>query len=573
MSIRRNLSILVLACREQARRFANRLRRNAPSRLLAAGSSSDRLILAPQDLRTPDSASAMEIYSGRFFLAGKMVDCTGEDPFRKTDAPLPWQAELHAFGWLRHLEAEGSALTKSNAQILVNDWLNAHGRKRRGIAWHQDIPARRLISWICHSVPIVEASTPRFYQQWLKAISLHIRHLKYRVGETDDGLPTLNVRIALAYAAICVSGQERNLRNAARFLDRELASQVLPDGHHVSRNPAYIIDILALLLPLRQSYARLGLAPSQTLISTIDRMMAALKFFQMGDGTLARFNGVSVARPDLAATIRFYDDSLGTAPENAGYGGYQRLALGDTILVCDTGAPPTGQLSRTCSAGTLSLEMSSGNTPILVNCGTPNDPSGELAVLSRSTAAHSTATINDTSSSRIYRGRTFSWLLEGMMVSSPRNVICHREDGEDFKQFSASHDGYRHAFGILHKRRIAMRDEGNRIEGSDEFHAPGKGQLNPRNKADYAIRFHLHPSVSAGISEDGNSVVLICGGGLIWKLTCIDCPPRVEESLFMAAASGPKRSRQIVLSASAHDLPEIRWLLTRERNPADPPVS
>ncbi len=35
----------------------------------------DRLVIAPQDLRTADATRAAEIYAGRFAFAGKVVIC------------------------------------------------------------------------------------------------------------------------------------------------------------------------------------------------------------------------------------------------------------------------------------------------------------------------------------------------------------------------------------------------------------------------------------------------------------------------------------------------------------------
>ena len=37
----------------------------------------DRLIIAPHDLRTADATRAAEVYAGRFVFAGKIVTCHG----------------------------------------------------------------------------------------------------------------------------------------------------------------------------------------------------------------------------------------------------------------------------------------------------------------------------------------------------------------------------------------------------------------------------------------------------------------------------------------------------------------
>jgi len=564
MTIGENLSIVSQAAKVKARRISKSLRRTSPSRVVSARSAPEKLILAPQDLRTPDPTAAIDIYSGRFFLAGKLIDCTNTDPFLLTDAPMGWLKELHNFSWLRHLEAANSELTRKNAHALIQDWLGHHSKPNRSIAWDEEIAARRLISWLCHSVPIVETATPRFYQTWLKSIGTHIRFLKYRAGETSSGMPKLVVRIALAYANICVSGQTSYLKRASVLLDQELDIQIFPDGGHISRNPSRIAEILALLLPLRQSYARLGIAPSQTLVSSIDRMMAALKFYQMGDGNLARFNGVTSPRPELLATVLFYDDSMGKAHESAEHSGYQRLTMGDTIVIADTGTPPKSENSQTAHAGTLSFELSSGSNLIVVNCGSTLSHHSEYVTLSRSTAAHSTATINDTSSSRFYSGKKFRNLLSNRIIAAPSIVSCHRENHSDLKKFTASHNGYLAKFGILHTRELSLKNNGERMEGIDYFLGANGEPVKSGNSADFSIRFHLHPSVSAGKSKDGNSIVLMCGKGLIWKLSCIDCPPELEDSIFFAATAGPKRCRQIVLSGDAAQQSEIRWIMARQ---------
>lgn len=566
------LNIAMLAASQESQRFLRRLRRGWPSRLLHGRRAPERLVLAPQDLWTTDSLSAEEIYAGRYFLAGRLVDCGSRDPFREFEAPTEWQRELHGFHWLRHLEAARTALTSNNAQALISDWLATHARPRRSVAWEEDVAARRLISWICHSVPVIETATPAFYRDWMRSIGTHIRYLKHVARDTPEGMPRLTVRIALAYAALSVSGQQNSLRRAAEMLDSELERQILEDGGHISRNPSLLCEILALLLPLRQSYSRLGQSPSQSLVSAIDRMMAALKFFRLGDGNLARFNGTAAGQPELLTTILFYDDTLGMAPENASASGYQRLGLGETVLIADTGKPPPPAVSQKAHAGTLSFEFSCDSQRIVINCGAPPRASQRLATLARSTAAHSTAVINDTSSSRFYTDGVFSELLENRVIAGPSLVPCSRENSAEFKRFSASHDGYWRLFGVSHHREITLRGGGAVIEGIDHFSGDRSGRdvttsVGGRQPLELAIRFHLHPSVSAGKADNGNSIMLMCRGGIVWKFTCVDIRPEIEESLLIASASGPKRSSQIVLSGDARKNGEVRWLFERQMRP------
>ena len=151
------------------------------------------------------------------------------------------------------------------------------------------------------------------------------------------------------------------------------------------------------------------------------------------------------------------------------------------------------------------------------------------------------------------------------MISTPEKVVCERNDTGDTMRLTASHDGYAKKFGIIHTRTIAMKHNGMLIEGSDEFALSNQRKVSSGNDSRFDIRFHLHPSINAGKTDNGNSILMMAGSGLVWKLTCIDCIPELHESIFLASSSGPKRTRQIVLSGDPAKTPSVRWVLSRQQ--------
>ncbi|HET7019269.1 MAG TPA: heparinase, partial [Xanthobacteraceae bacterium] len=58
----------------------------------------DRIVIAPQDLRTSDGTRASEIYAGRFAFAGKVVTCDSRSPFEIPPPSEDWAAALFGFG-------------------------------------------------------------------------------------------------------------------------------------------------------------------------------------------------------------------------------------------------------------------------------------------------------------------------------------------------------------------------------------------------------------------------------------------------------------------------------------------
>src|SRR5438309_3053690 len=152
-----------------------------------------------------------------------------------------------------------------------------------------------------------------------------------------DGVPRLQVLIALCYASLCLANQARTIRSATRKLSDELQRQILPDGGHISRNPGALIELLIDLLPLRQTFAARNVAPPPALLNAIDRMMPMLRFFRHGDGNFALFNGMSATPSDLLATLLAYDDARGVPLSSMPHTGFQRLDGGITTIIMDTG--------------------------------------------------------------------------------------------------------------------------------------------------------------------------------------------------------------------------------------------
>jgi uncharacterized heparinase superfamily protein len=283
----------------------------------------DRLLIAPQDLRTADATRAGEIYSGRFAFAGKVVSCDSRSPFQIVPPSEDWAVALLGFGWLRHLRATASAISRAHARALVDEWIALNG-SQDAIAWRADVVARRVISWLCQAPLVLDGADARFYRRFLRSLSRQIRHLRPALSETRDGVPRCQAAIALVYGALCMAGQQRHIRAASKRLCDELIRQVLHDGGHISRNPGALLELLADLLPLRTAFTARNISPPPALLNAIDRMMPMLRFFRHGDGNFALFNGMGPTEPDLLTTILVYDDARGAPLTNAPYSGYQR---------------------------------------------------------------------------------------------------------------------------------------------------------------------------------------------------------------------------------------------------------
>ena len=518
----------------------------------------ERLVIAPQDLRTADATRASEIYSGRFVFAGKVVVCEARSPFEVTPPSEDWAAGLFGFGWLRHLRAAESGITRANARALVDEWITLTST-HDPVAWRAEVMARRIISWLTQATLVLDNSDVRFYRRFIRSLTRQVRQLRHSVSGARDGVPRLQAVIALTYAALCMHGQARHIRAASKQLSEELARQILPDGGHISRNPGALIELLIDLLPLRQAFTSRNISPPPALLNAVDRMMPMLRFFRHGDGHFALFNGMGPTPTDVLTTILAYDDARGAPVANAPHSGYQRVEAAGTLILMDTGRPPTLALSQEAHAGCLSFELSAKLNRIVVNCGLPASSRESWRQMARSTAAHSTVTFNDVSSARFVESGSIKRMLQGMpIIGGPNNVTVTREERDGAIVLRVSHDGYAESFGVIHQRALMLSLDGTRLDGEELF-SPTSGDAVPAGRDQFAVRFHLHPAVKANRLTDSHGAMLVLPNKEVWTFSAYEDRIDLEESVYLAGNDGPRRTVQLVIHGRARKVARVQW--------------
>lgn len=522
-----------------------------------------RLVIEPQDLHTADPQIAQEFYSGHYALGGITIEANGLSPFSVPANSDAWEQELYSFTWLRHFSANKDTLSDSHARALVKEWIELKPNEASKFNWEIETASKRLISLLCHSIVLLSKPDHEFHHQLMLSMGKHIKILRRLIVNAPEGMPLLCGHLALTYASICFSGNSSSINAHRNKLAAELNKQILPDGGHISRNPAIIAEILALLLPLKEGFAAIEVAPPDELISAIERLLPALRFFRHGDGTIARFNGVSVSEKDLVSTLLRYDESLGQPVLDAVHSGYQRATSGKGVLIVDTGEPPNGELSLETAAGSLSFEFSNELASIIVNCGAPEIANDDASQVWRVTNAHSTATLNDTSICRFENPGTAGRGISGQLFSRDLQLEVSRKDANDSTSIIVAHNAYVREFGIRHQRTLTLDSNGERLYGQEWFSGPSKGDMRYTTRDKVALRFHLHPDIKASLSTNSETCLLETREGEQWRFDCPGFSVELVESIFFATLPAPRSTWQMVINAKAYDNPEINWALQK----------
>src|SRR6201984_2242108 len=88
------------------------------------------------------------------------------------------------------------------------------------------------------------------------------------------------------------------------------------------------------------------------------------------------------------------------------------------------------------------------------------------------------------------------------------------------------------------------------------------------NETDFAVRFHLHPSVKASRLSDARGVMLVLPNRDVWTFEALDDKVDLEDSVFLAGNDGPRRTAQIVIRQDSPSAPSVRWSFVRSSTSA-----
>jgi uncharacterized heparinase superfamily protein len=521
----------------------------------------DHLLIVPQDLRTADPSFWSELEHGQFGLAGHIVFLRGRSPF-EIEPPNPsWARELHGFGWIRNLEAAANDEARETARRLALEWTLRFGGQRTGIAPEPAVTSRRLISWLSHANLLLEDADSDTYCAITTSLGRQLSHLSSTWREAPAGYPQLLALMGLAFAALSLAGHDRQVRDVETNLIAELSWQVLADGGHVTRNPALLVELLLDLLPLSQCFTARDRKLPDRLSEALEHMLPMARYLRLGDGMLARFNGVSCAEAASLATVIAYDDGSLAPLAEARSSGYARLEQGASVVVADVGRPPPLALSANAQAGCLSFEMSTGKELLFVNGGAPNAAAGDWLPVARATASHNTLTLAEKSSSRLIAHRKIEALTGVPPLRYPDRVDWHLEQGDNAAVLEASHDGYHRRHELIHSRRLQLSADGLRLDGRDRLDGMG-GKVRLRADLPFAIHFHLWPAAQCGLGAYNEAVITLPSSGR-WRFIAEGATLSVEDSAHFAGSAGPRPALQIVLRGVTYGETEVSWVAER----------
>lgn len=425
---------------------------------------------------------------------------------------LLWSFQLHGWDWAwpALCDEEG----RHGLLALWQDWLEQIPIGR-GIAWEPYPTSRRLILWSAawHFVGR-DANLAAAIGQQAAFLSDHMEH------DLDNNHLIANAK-ALAWVGLLLPAlpdAKKWQRMGLDCLWQALDSQVREDGSHVENSTGYHMAVwldgleTALLASAGKEWV------PESAWQTLEKMGDFALAMRRPDGRLPMLNDSVEDEPVPAASLfalaadAFDRSDMSWAaghPESAIVrqqsvafpgAGYVILRAGEppwqTYLLFDAGELGPLHCPGHGHADALSFELWSGRQPLMLDPGTHQYPSGEWRTYFRSTAAHSTATVDGLDQSVFTGPFRVSEMARAKLTSAKLG------DGE--LEVSGEHDGYmRLSDPVGHHRKIRMHSA-DYISITDSFSGNDEHEL--------ALHFHLAPSTV--VQQNVSSVQVTYSSGL-----------------------------------------------------------
>ena len=439
----------------------------------------------PVDALTPGRWPGLsELRTGKMGLLGLVRELGDAPGWEHADAPRLWRFHLHYWDWAWGLAADSDRLAaRALFARLWRSWQASAGPGRfgRGDAWHPYPAALRAWSWCGLHRDLVAGSD--IEAEFVAGLAAHAgflrRHLEYDVG----GNHLIKGIKAVAGLAVFFA-DEKLLRRAVRRLRRQLTRQVLADGGHYERAPAYHCQVLADLVDIADLLRAVGRPPPGEITAAVARMRHWLGAVLTPDGQVPLLNDgypvdrefLAVLRPDPVPAGR-----LLVLPAT----GLVRAVAGGWHLLADVGPPCPPSLPAHAHADTFGCLVYVDGSPLLADTGTSTYEPGPVRGYERSTTAHSTVQVDGADSTEVWgtfrAGRRAR--VSGLAAEASRvGIRCE-----------AVHDGYRYLPGRpRHRRRWTLAPDGLLVEDA----------VTGRGRHEVILRWQLAPGSSVRITGD-----------------------------------------------------------------------
>jgi uncharacterized heparinase superfamily protein len=505
------------------------------------------------------------IYNPSTYLSASLTTISS-DFYKVTDvAPeLLWKTSvkdklkfnnLHSFLWLTKLDRKNNkVITKK----IIKSWIDVFFNYDPNV-WEMEITAKRIIAWSCNTDITLENSDKIYKQKFFLSLIKQSNFLSKNLNNLFYDPSKIICCAAIILSGMIFKENIINFKLGTVELEKIVKNYFDNTGFPKSRNPEEVFICIKYLILIRELHKEAQKPVPDFLNEIINKCGNCYALLSCTNNQFPLFNGAT------EVNYKDYDIFL----KNLKYKFRNKdHEIADLIKIkkkkfeffIDCGNPPSSTFAKYYQAGCLSFELISNKQKVICNSGYGKYLSSNLSSISRSTAAHSTLYINDTSSCIFQKNQSINKVYGNSLIHKHKIIKKDYTENNDFYSITAAHNGYEKKFGYIHTRSIKISKKEDKIFGHDEL----KKTKNFSNLLNYFIRFHIYPNAKIVKTMAGNSILISLPNGEGWSLLSETNNLEIQKNIFLGNKNKIINNESILMSGKITvEVISIKWMIER----------
>ena len=461
---------------------------------------------------------------------------------------------LHSFLWLSKLDRKNS---KAATKDIINSWIDNFSNYSPKV-WEMNIIARRIISWVSNTDITLNDSDKiykkKFFISLVKQGNFILKNLK-NISYNPDKITCCSAIILYGI----VLENNFSFKTGMKELEKISKNYFDEEGFPKSRNPEEVFICIKYLILIREWLKESQNHIPDFLNEVISKCGNCYSMLSCSNKQFPLFNGAT------EVNYQDYDIFLKNlkykfANKRHEISNFIKIKKKKFEFFMDCGNPPPNNYVKYYQAGCLAFELISNKQKIICNAGYGKYLSPKLSLLSRSTAAHSTLYINNTSSCVFQKNKFINKIFGNSLIEKHKVISKNYMEDQNFYSITASQNGYEKRYGYIHTRSIKISKKDDRISGKDELK---KTKKCPKLLI-YFIRFHIYPNTKIVKTKAGNSVLISLSNGEGWLMQCKQNNFRIEKNIFLGNKNKIINNESVCISGNIDkDIVSIDWNIER----------
>ena len=481
-----------------------------------------------------------------------------------TEPELLWQTSiknkiqfenLHSFLWLTKLDRKESKDITRNIIKSWNDFFFDYDPN----TWEVEITARRIIAWSSNTDITLENSDKEYKEKFFSSLIKQSNFILKNLNNVFYAPSKIICCAAIILSGIMFKENENSYKIGIKELEKIVKNFFDENGFPRSRNPEEVFICLKYLILIREWFRESQNDIPDFLNEIIRKWGNCYMMLSNSNKQFPLFNGATeINHKDydvFLKTLKYKFDN-----KNYQIADFIKIKKKKLDFFIDCGNPPPDNFAKYYQAGCLAFEITSNKQKIICNSGFAKYFSSNFTSLSRSTAAHSTLYVNDTSSCTFQKNKFLNKIYGNSLTERHKIISKNYTEDKDTYFISAAHNGYEKKFGLIHKRSVKILKKEDKIFGQDEL----KKTKNYFGSLNYFVRFHIYPETKIVKTKAGNSILISLLNGEGWLLQSKKSVLQIEKNIFLGNKNKIINNESVFISGNINDeIVLIDWTIER----------